>query len=77
MSIMSDIKKKDPTITKIILETLDDSIMTLCFPYTKLIKLERMGIKTIRDLRDYEFGEDADQDILNTQRHFKAIWGDY
>jgi len=74
---MSDIKKKDPTITKSILETLDDSIMELCYPYTKLKRLEGMGIKTIRDFRDYEFGEDADEDILNTQRHFKELWGDY
>ena len=43
---MSDIKKKDPTITKSILETLDDSIMELCYPYTKLKRLELFGFLT-------------------------------
>lgn len=48
--------------------------MELCFPYTELKRLERMGIKTIRDFRDFEFDEDADQDILNAQRHIKDVF---
>ena len=74
---MSDKKKEDPITTKMILETLDESIMILSLPYTKLKRLEGMGVKTIRDFRDYEFDEDEDQSLLNSQEHFRMIWGGY
>ncbi len=65
--------KENTKVLEIVRETLDDSIMTLSFPYTKLKRLEGMGIKTIRDYRDYEFAEDEDEDVLKTQEHFKLI----
>lgn len=75
MSIMSDINmSEDPKVLKIVRETLDDSIMVLCFPYTRLKRLERMGIKTIRDFRDFEFDEDEEEDMTNAQRHFKDVF---
>ena len=39
---------EDPKILEIVRETLDDSIMSLCFPYSELKRLQGMGIKTIR-----------------------------
>lgn len=65
---------EDPNILQIVRKTLDDSIMVLSFPYTKLKRLERMGIKTIRDFRDYEFDETEEEDITNTQVHFKNVF---
>ena len=65
---------EDPKVLEIVRETLDESVMEMCFPYTELKRLERMGIKTIRDFRDYEFAEDEDKDILNAQRHFKDVF---
>tara|TARA_B100000497_G_C7608544_1_gene365472 strand:- start:30 stop:263 length:234 start_codon:yes stop_codon:yes gene_type:complete len=66
---------EDPKVLEIIRETLDESIMEMCFPYTESKRLERMGIKTIRDFRDYEFAEDKeDKDILNAQRHVKDVF---
>ena len=43
-------------------------------PYTKLKRLERMCIKTIRDFRDYEFDKDEEQGVLNAQEHFQSIF---
>jgi hypothetical protein len=65
---------EDPIILEIVRETLDDSIMVLCFPYSELKRLEGMGIITIRDFRDYEFAEDEDKDVTNSQQHFKNIF---
>jgi hypothetical protein len=55
-------------------DTLEDSIMILAMPYTKLKRLERMGIKTIRDFRDFEFAEDEDKGTLNRQKHFQEVF---
>jgi len=41
---------------------------------SELKRLEGMGIKTIRDFRDYEFAEDEDKGVTNSQRHFKEIF---
>lgn len=66
---------EDPKVLEIVRETLDESVMEMCFPYTELKRLERMGIKTIRDFRDFEFAEDKeDKDILNAQRHVKDVF---
>jgi hypothetical protein len=65
---------EDPIVLEIVRETLDDSIMELCFPYSELKRLEGMGIKTIRNFRDYEFAEDEDEGVTNSQRHFRQIF---
>lgn len=67
-------KPDSQEMLNIIRDTLEDSIMVLCFPYTQLKRLERMGIKTIRDFRDYEFAEDEDEGVTNSQRHFKEVF---
>ena len=65
---------EDQKTLEIVRETLEESIMELSMPYTKLKRLEGMGIKTIRDFRDYEFTEDEEQGVLNSQKHFQLIF---
>jgi len=65
---------ENPKVLEIVRETLEESIHVLSMPYSELKRLERMGIKTIRDFRDFEFPKDEDELLLNAQKHFQIVF---
>jgi len=65
---------EDPKVLEIVRETLEESIHVLAIPYSELKRLERMGIKTIRDFRDFEFPEDEDESLLDAQKHMQTVF---
>ena len=65
---------EDQKVLKNVRETLEESIHVLAIPYSKLKRLERMGMKTIRDFRDFEFPEDEDESLLDAQKHMQTVF---
>ena len=66
---------EDQKVLKIVRETLEESIHVLAIPYSELKRLERMGMKTIRDFRDFEFNEnEEDKSLLDAQKHMQTVF---
>lgn len=65
---------EDPKVLEIVREALEESVHVLSMPYSELKRLEKMGIKTIRDFRDFEFSKDEDELLLNAQKHMQTVF---